>query len=86
MIDGIFEDEVAAARSAVEELARGGTLSAGVASTLGDLIRLIDVLTSSTKEGLFQLESEIGLLKEDVHRLQAEVHRLESTVSAARAD
>ncbi len=86
MMDEIFEDEVAAARSAVEELARGGNLSAGLASTLGDLVRLIDVMTSSTKEGFYRLESEVGLLKEDVHRLQAEVHRLEDTASAARAD
>ena len=84
-MDGSFEDEVAAARSAVEELARGGSLSAGVALTLGDLVRLIDVLTSSTKQGFYRLEGEISSLKEDVHRLQAEVQRLESTASADRA-
>jgi len=86
MIDGIFEAEVAAARSAVEALARGGNLSAGVASTLGDLARLIDVLTSSTKEGFHRLESEVGLLKEDVRRLEAEVRRLEAAASTARGD
>jgi len=86
MIDGIFEAEVAAARSAVDKLARGGNLSAGVASTLGDLVRLIDVLTSSTKEGFYRLESEIGLLKEDVQRLRAEAHRLEATASTAHSD
>jgi peptidoglycan hydrolase CwlO-like protein len=53
---------------------------------LGDLVRLIDVLTSSTKEAFYRLESEVGLLKEDVHRLQAEAHRLEGTASAGRAD
>ncbi len=86
MTDGNFDAELAAARSAVEELACAGELPAGVTSTLGDIIRLIDALATSMNTVCYRLESEVDALTTDAHRLQAEVHRLEDTASAANAE
>jgi chromosome segregation ATPase len=84
--DGRFEIELAAAHSAVEQLARAGDLSSGMTSMLGELVRLVDVLASSANDGLYRLEGEVNALKTDVVRLEADVHRLEGTASAARTD
>jgi hypothetical protein len=73
--DGSFEDELAAARSAVEELARAGDLSAGLTSTLEDIVRLMDTL-------FYRLESEVDTLRTEIRGGIERLVRLEGKVDA----
>jgi hypothetical protein len=77
-----FEDELAAARSAVEQLARAGDLSAGLTSALGDIVRLMDALAGSTKAGFYRLESEVGALRTEMHAGFERLDRLAGKVDA----
>jgi septal ring factor EnvC (AmiA/AmiB activator) len=79
-------DELAVARSAVEQLACAGDLPADTASALGDIVRLIDAFVGHTEARFDGLNNEIGALKTDLHRLQDDVHRLEDAANAANAD
>ena len=73
--DGSFEAELAAARSAVEELARAGDLSAGLTSTLEDIVRLMDTL-------FYRLESEVDTLRTEIRGGIERLVRLEGKVDA----
>ena len=75
MNDGSFEDELAAARSAVEELARAGDLSAGLTSTLEDIVRLMDTL-------FYRLESEVDTHRTEIRGGIDRLVRLEGKVDA----
>lgn len=86
MIDGNLEQELAAAHSAVEKLARAGDIPAVVTSALGDLVRLIDALANGTKDDLYRLGSELSVLKANAQRLQLKVDLLEEAASAARTE
>jgi chromosome segregation ATPase len=79
-------DELAVARSAVEQLACAGDLPADTASALGDIVRLIDAFVGHTEAGFERLNNDIGALKTELHRLQDDVHRLEDAASAANVD
>jgi hypothetical protein len=73
--DAGFEDELAAARSAVEELARAGDLPAGLTSTLEDIVRLMDAL-------FYRLESEVDTLRTEIRAGIERLARLQGKVDA----
>jgi predicted RNase H-like nuclease (RuvC/YqgF family) len=79
-----FEEELASARTAVEELARAGDLPAGMTSTLNEIARLVGVLAGSTKDACYRLENEVGALETEmrigVERLDAKVDGVEAKI------